>query len=139
MSLSEQPNGSPEVEINWAQSHADHLVQWYKNDGELVDAVSGYLSHTLGRGEAAIVISTDAHRNRIEERLQSAGFDAPRLQRTGRYIALDAAETLDRFMVDGQPDQQKFFDVVGTTVSRASNSWNGVRAFGEMVGLLWQQ
>ena len=42
-------------------------------------------------------------------------------------------------MVDGQPDGRKFFDVVGRLVSRASDSWNGVRAFGELVGVLWSK
>jgi hypothetical protein len=139
MYLSEEPNGSPEIDIDWSRSKTDHIVQWYRKDAALVHSASGFVSDALRRGGAAIVIGTEAHRNRIEERLEKAGIGMQKLQRTGRYIFRDAEETLSRFMVNGSPDAGKFFDVVGTLVSRASNSWSGVRAFGEMVGVLWQK
>jgi hypothetical protein len=139
MYLSDESNGSPEIQIDWAHDQGDHLVQWYDKDSSLVHSVTGYVFDALGRGGAAIVVATKDHRNEVEERLESEGLDIARLQRSGRYIAHDAAETLNRFMVRGSPDPEKFLAVVGSVVSRASNSWNGVRAFGEMVGVLWEQ
>ena len=52
---------------------------------------------------------------------------------------LDARETLDRFLVGGQPDEHLFRDVVGAVLAEAHrrSSTGHVRAFGEMVGLLW--
>jgi hypothetical protein len=40
-------------------------------------------------------------------------------------------------MVNGNADRQRFIEVVGSVVERASNAGGGVRAFGEMVALLW--
>ncbi|MDB6163557.1 MAG: hypothetical protein JWL98_989, partial [Xanthomonadaceae bacterium] len=57
----------------------------------------------------------------------------------GTYIALDAASTLSSFMVDGWPDEQRFFDVIGAVVAQAKQGGRTVRAFGEMVALLWAQ
>ena len=54
-----------------------------------------------------------------------------------RYLALDAAELLGRFMVGGAPDPQRFGDVVGEVLRDAAGRGNGeVRAYGEMVALL---
>src|SRR5687768_5305984 len=108
MYLSDESNGSPEIQIDWAQSQADHLVQWYNKDSSLVHSVSGYVFDALGRGGAAIVIATEDHRNEVEERLQHEGVDIAKLRRSGRYIAYDAAETLNRFVVRGRPDPEKF-------------------------------
>jgi len=138
MSLNEEPDDSAlGVEIDWGQSKTDHFVQWYRNDSALLQSIATFTFDALRRGGAAIVVCTEPHRRQVEERLQ-LGLDVRQLERNGRYICRDAEETLDCFMVNGRPDPDKFFDVVGTVVSRASNSWNGVRAFGEMVGVLWQ-
>jgi len=40
---------------------------------------------------------------------------------------------------DGWPDDERFFDVIGSTITRAKRGGRAVRAFGEMVALLWAQ
>jgi PAS domain S-box-containing protein len=61
----------------------------------------------------------------------------------GRYLALDAAETLAKFMITGQPDQERFTSVIGEVVERARKAAGHERArvaaFGEMVALLWAE
>jgi len=58
----------------------------------------------------------------------------------GQYIALDADETLSKFMVDGRPDERRFAEVIGSLIGRAANDGGRpVRAFGEMVALLWAE
>jgi hypothetical protein len=61
--------------------------------------------------------------------------------RQGRYIVLDAAETLQKFMVEGFPDAARFREVLSSVVVRARGAVEkGARvvAFGEMVALLWE-
>jgi hypothetical protein len=60
------------------------------------------------------------------------------LRNGGQYVALDAAQTLDQFIVNGQPDHQRFSDVVGGQLLRTHATYPRVRAFGEMVALLWE-
>lgn len=50
-------------------------------------------------------------------------------------------ETLARFLVDGRPDQALFRSVVGEAIPavRAQAATGSVRAFGEMVSLLWDE
>jgi hypothetical protein len=116
-----------------------HLVQFYEDDGELGDQVAGYLLGALGAGGSAVVIATLAHRRAIEARLTDAGADLAEATRDGRYVALDAGETLHRLMPDGQFDPDRFERVIGAAISRAAQAGRPVRAYGEMVALLWER
>ena len=125
--------------FDWSSVRKEHFMQCYEEDESLVQAVSLFMHKSLAGNDAAIVIATGEHRTGIERVLAAKGLDPAKLQRQGRYIPLDAAETLESIMVGGQPDRRKFFEVIGMLVSCASNSWGGVRAFGEMVNLLWAE
>jgi hypothetical protein len=58
----------------------------------------------------------------------------------GRLVFLDAEATLGRFMIDGEPDQGRFESVIGEALERVRSRavHTGIRAYGEMVGVLWQ-
>jgi MEDS: MEthanogen/methylotroph, DcmR Sensory domain/Histidine kinase-like ATPase domain len=115
-----------------------HAVQFYDHDEELADRVASYLRGVLdGRG-AAIIIATAAHRHAIEDRLTSGGIDLAAAAQRGDYVALDAAGTLAAFTIDGRLDREGFERVVGGLVAAASRDGRPVRAYGEMVTLLWQ-
>ena len=116
---------------------SDHVVLVYEADAHLVDAVSRFVSTGLAAGEAAIVVATPPHREQLDARLRAHGVDLATACAQGQYIALDAAETLAQFMVDGWPDAQRFADVVGDIIARAGSRYPHVRVFGEMVALLW--
>jgi hypothetical protein len=124
--------------INWDRIVNDHFVQWYDNDDSLIRLVGEFISRDLSRQNAAIIVTTPSHRAGIEKFLDSRNLNVEVLRRSGRYIPLDAQETLDKIMVGDRPDTSKFFAVMGLAVSRACNSWNALSAFGEMVALLWE-
>ena len=42
-------------------------------------------------------------------------------------------------MVDGWPDEERFANTIGALLGRAGRDGRKVRAFGEMVALLWAQ
>ncbi|HEY7851152.1 MAG TPA: MEDS domain-containing protein, partial [Ktedonobacterales bacterium] len=120
-----------------------HVVQFYETDEFLADAVGEFLSAGLEAGAACIVIGTPQHRASLEQRLLDNGLDLAAAHRRGDYIALDAAETLAQFIVGGAPDAERFDEVIGGVLARAAQGQPGepghrhVRAFGEMVALLW--
>jgi MEDS: MEthanogen/methylotroph, DcmR Sensory domain len=117
-----------------------HVVQFYRHDAELADRVSDYLLGALEGGGVAIVIATAAHTRAFERRLAAAGVDLAQAARTGAYLALDAAETVRTLMAaDGTevPDQGGFDRVIGGLISGAAGGGGPVRAYGEMVALLW--
>jgi hypothetical protein len=120
----------------------DHVVQFYEHDGELAERVSGYLLATLEGGGVAIVIATPEHREEFGARLEQAGIDLAAARDDGSYLALDAAGTLRELTGDVSPDGQELdrvaFDrVIGTLIRQAAADGRPVRAYGELVALLW--
>src|SRR5712692_10331881 len=125
---------------HWSEmSESEHFVQFYESDVFLLDSLSGFIGTGLSAGDACVVIATKAHRERLEERLKADGLDPIAAQARGQYIPQDAAENLSKFMVDGLPDAGRFFEVIGGIITQAGEGRLRVRAFGEMVALLWEE
>ena len=127
--------------MDLAVRESGHVVQFYERSPYLVERVSAFIAPGLSAGEAAIVIATPEHRGLIETALQARGIDVAALRKQGSYVDLDAAETMSLFMVDGRPDRSRFVRVIGgaITEARPKAQFPIVRAFGEMVALLWAQ
>jgi anti-sigma regulatory factor (Ser/Thr protein kinase) len=115
-----------------------HVVQFYERDADLVDRAGDYLQDAVRAGGAAIVIATEAHRDAFEARLNDTGVDVAAACDDGTLVCLDAAATLARLTREGRVDRDAFFDLVGGVVRGAAASGRPVRAFGEMVALLWE-
>jgi len=110
----------------------DHAVQFYENELFLYQLVSDFLAGGLRAGESALVVATDAHRRGIAEALSDLGFDS------APVTYLDAQETLDTFMAGDQPVGERFHEQVGGMIAKLSADGARVRAYGEMVDVLWR-
>jgi len=128
---------SPDVHED---AHPDHLVLMYGCDAPaLAGRVGDYLAEGLGRGETAIVIAVRAHGDAFVEQLRTLHAEPQAAITAKRLVILDADELLSRFMVDGQPDWILFEQTIGTVLTAArASSPAGLRAYGEMVGVLWE-
>ena len=116
-----------------------HVVQFYERDAELIEGAGGYLSNAIVTGAAGIVIASEAHREAFEAHLCDAGVDVAAERGEGTLVWLDAAATLARLMHEGAVDHDAFFEVVGGVVHAAAATRRPVRAYGEMVALLWEE
>lgn len=116
---------------------SDHFVQIYEDDTVFMDTLEGFIAGGLQSSDAVILISTDSHLNAIELRLMQKGFNLEAARASDRYIALKADEVLDRFMVKSWPDDKLFDNIVSELITRAKGDGRRVRAFGEMVAVLW--
>lgn len=116
-----------------------HLVQFYNDDGFLCAAVADFLAEGIAARQPITVIATEAHRHSIVQRLIDKGIDVASLLSTRACMCFDARDMLATFMVGSLPDRQRFRASVGGVmeVSRKSNPQAVVRAYGEMVNLLW--
>ena len=117
----------------------DHVVQFYERDDFLIDEIGRHVGSAFTTGSGAIVIATPSHREALHRRLTGAMSDVTAAGLTGRYVVLDAADTLAQFMVDGWPDADRFTEVVGGEFERMAVRYPHVHAFGEMVALLWAE
>ena len=122
---------------NWdATGPTDHFVQFYRTDDYLIECLASYVAAGILAEERALVIATPEHRIALEKRLRVKSVDVAGMTAQSRYLALDAEELLAKFMVAGKPDPALFQEVVGNLVRSASKE-SRLRAFGEMVALLW--
>ena len=119
----------------------NHDVQFYADDAFLLDSLVAFVGKSLGLGGAAIIVATKAHRDGLSQRLEAGGIPLAAAIQHGRYIALDAGQTLAAFMKEGMPDKGLFTRVVGDIVTWAAGHANEAKVaiFGEMVALLWQE
>lgn len=117
-----------------------HFVQLYGSDDRLLTRnVSRFLAEGLRRGDGLVVIASPEHSGSVARQLRDErGYSKAVLE--GRLVFLDAQTTLDRLMVDGQPDPAHFESVIGGVLSEVQTraGHTGVRAYGEMVGVLWK-
>jgi hypothetical protein len=125
--LLEQPRGG------------DHLVQLYQDEAFLCEAVSEYAGAGLRRGEGVILIATPAHRVAFGRQLEHAGLAPAQAIKRRQLVILDAGETLGKFTPGGMPDWLTFHALVGGVIAELRLSHPNVRAYGEMVDVLWQR
>jgi hypothetical protein len=123
-----------------ADPHYFHAVRFYKDSAGLCRMVGSFLAEGFERDQPAVVIATLPHTAAICRHLSESGYDTSALQQSGRLFTFDAQETLERFMVNGMPDMQLFRDAMLPVLEQASGTDkdDGLRAYGEMVDVLWK-
>jgi hypothetical protein len=117
----------------------DHAVQIYRDEEAFLNALEGYVGSGLRSGDSVIVIASAGHLHELEKRLRGIWVDLDRARWEDRFIPMLAQETLSRFMVKGMPDAALFTEVASHLLARARGKGRKVRAFGEMVALLWAE
>ncbi len=137
-------------ETNWqiSNSHSfwdeidsdDHLVQFYNNDEILLDSLENFATTGFENDECVLVIATKAHLKSLKRRIVTHGYDIEKICLEGKFIPLDANDMLSKFMVTGWPDKALFMNFVTKIITKAhGTAGRKVRAFGEMVSILWAQ
>ena len=119
-----------------------HEAGFYSDDASLLDGFTQFIGSALRAGNAAIVVATESHRDRLLPRLQSYGLDIGAVIEQGRYISLDAARTLSTFMVNDLPDSARFLQVAANLFAAAVKAAKGehprVAVCGECDPPLWK-
>ena len=134
---------TPNSNAGWSDllrtpSATAHVVQLYQDEEFLAEAVTEYIGAGLRCGEAAILIVTPAHRTLFIKAFAAAGLDSGRAISDGQLRFLDASATLQGFMRQGLPDWHRFRAAVGGALAGLRCEYPGVRAYGEMVDVLWR-
>jgi hypothetical protein len=125
-------------DVFWGEiAPCEHVVQIYENDEGFLDLLTGFVRGGVNAGECAVVIATAAHLEALDTRLVASGYTVSSLISKTQYIPLDAEETLSKFMVNDWPDENLFNQVISEVLIKAKGNSRKVRAFGEMVAILW--
>jgi len=113
-------------------------VQFYEKDDFLVSQLIRYVRSGLTAGETCLVIATPDHRAALLKGLAASGEDADAPMLESRLILKDAADTLASFMIGSAPDEALFRKALESILAQAESRHKPLRAFGEMVALLWE-
>jgi DNA-binding NarL/FixJ family response regulator len=120
-----------------------HAVGFYTDDGYFLDDVTRFIGAALKAGNAAVVVATESHRHSLLPRLQAYGLDIDQAIEQGRYVAVNAADTISAFTAYNMVDTARFMDAFSNLIQRASESAKGehprAAIFGEGTHLLWEQ
>jgi diguanylate cyclase (GGDEF)-like protein len=128
----------PELQPGSGSPRFWHCVQLYERETFLAETVAAYAARGLNAGDAVVIVAKDRNRSLFEFHLAAEGVDLAEARRTGQLTLLSAEQTLAEFMQAGWPDADRFRKSVGELVRKlASRPWKGIRAFGEMVAVLW--
>lgn len=117
----------------------DHVAQIYQDPAFLMEAVCHFVVSGLKAGEGVVLVMRQANWSSLESGLRAAGADPAGAMARGQLFQYDADQTLASLMKGGMPDADAFREVIGGAVTKARRGYPHVRAFGEMVDILWQR
>ena len=117
-----------------------HGVHFYADQTRLCLSVTDFIADGIVADQPVLVIATPEHRQLITAQLALRRFDVAALKVQRKAIFLDAQTTMNKFMVSGNIDAARFHAVTGAAITSlcAGRPDCTVRAYGEMVDVLWR-
>ena len=113
-----------------------HSMQLFDSRDSVADGVSGFIAEGVEAGDVVLAVMRRETWESTARRLRERGVDPAVAQASGGLTVLDAAATLETFLVNGRIDQKLFEDSVGTLVWALASSDRRLRIYGEMVDVL---
>ena len=89
-----------------------HTVHFHSNDSHFLDEVSELVGATLRSGEQVVIVTNDATRHGVAERLQARQMDLAMLADRGQYVAHDSGLALSQVMREGKPDEERLAEII---------------------------
>lgn len=116
-----------------------HIVQVCQNKALQVEVVTRYIKEGLLNGEAVIIIAKPALRKAVIAKMDALDLDVHFFKSQGQIKFFDAELLLSGFLIDGVLEEQAFQEFIGLPIQAAQLKFGKVRAFGEMMNVLWKK
>ncbi len=124
---------------NMARVDFGHAVRFYSDEVAFFDEITDFVGSVLRWREPVIMVATSDHCKLIRRMLIEKGCDPER----NPFLLFDAEDTMERFVVNNQPDATRFRELMFRNLARARGGYGRkeqrVTIFGEMVAVLWSQ
>jgi len=119
---------------------SEHLVHLFDERRSLIDTVSTHLYEGWQRGDSLLVAARASHWALIAVELTARECPVDELVASSQLVVLDAQTTLASFVVNGEPERERFQRSVGDVVRvLCRESAAGLTVYGEMVDILAAQ
>jgi len=89
-----------------------HTVQFHTGDSHYLDEVSHMVEATLRSGEPVVIVTSEATRNGVAQRLEARQMNLALLAERGQYIAQDSGLALSQVMNGGRPDKERLAEMI---------------------------
>ena len=116
---------------------AAHGVHFWACESDLVGRLAAFVAGGLAEGQQCLVVATAGHRAGMRRRLALYGLTDAVVG--GEVVEVDADDLLARLVGPDGLSAALFDEALGDPVRSAATTPGGVRAFGELVGLLAQR
>jgi len=117
-----------------------HAMQLHRDMEPFLDDLAAFYDLSLKRGDATCVIATEQIRLGLSNRLRDRGWDVGGASGQTQYLAIDAAQALNRFMRNGLPDASRLAQIAAELdqyrLAVTGRPESRLTIFGNMVGLL---
>lgn len=128
---------APEPHRTWAESHS---VKFYEDELELASSTAAFIVEGVRAGQPVVIIATRAHRTAFTLGMRKLGLNPDELVPGRDIVWLDAREALASFMDGNMPNPELFDLTIGNVFDKLmlDRRYVVIRAYGEMVDLLWR-
>ena len=89
-----------------------HAVQFHSDESLFLDDVSQLVGATLRSGEPVVIVTSEATRMGVAQRLHARQMNLAMLTEQGQYVAQDSALVLSQAMHDGRPDKGRLAEMI---------------------------
>jgi CheY-like chemotaxis protein len=117
-----------------------HAMQLYDDPEAFLDGLAGLFDCALRQGDATCVIATEDLRSGLSNRLRVRGWNVDESSGHSRFVAIDAAEAIGRFMGNGLPDPARLAEIASELeqyrLSATGHATSRLLVFGNMVAVL---
>jgi DNA-binding NarL/FixJ family response regulator len=111
-----------------------HTVQFHASDRQFLDEVSQLVRGILVSGEQVLIVSSEAIRIGVAQRLQARQMNLAMLGERGQYVEQDSAPVLAHMMQDGRPDEKRLGEVIRSLDGLRLAGPNGPRSRLTIIG-----
>ncbi|WP_420473403.1 MEDS domain-containing protein [Noviherbaspirillum sp. ST9] len=114
-----------------------HISHFYQDVEQMVHAACGYIMDGLHRGEAVLIVATQAHWAKMVGKLAAMrNIDLVDAVMSGQLRHIDANVVLAGLLENGMPDDSRFRERAGALVEGALGRFGKVRIVTELAGML---
>ena len=86
-----------------------HEAAFYSDDTSLLDDYARFAGDALAAGSAVVYCASESRTRAVHQRLEARGLDVDLAIRQRRLLSAHIAELFTTFMVDGWPDEARFW------------------------------
>jgi PAS domain S-box-containing protein len=114
----------------------NHLVHFYEEEEHLFKNISSFALPSLNTMDAVVIIAVKTRLEKFEKCLKEENVNLELKLKTRQLILLDAEQTLNALMPNGDICREQFREIVDGLLSSLSQTYSNIFVYGEMVNLL---